>query len=389
MSENRTDLMLGFVGDVLVDRAQPREAFTDVRELLKAPDLLFGNLESPYSDAPEPAVTASLPLVPRLHNLDVYAEFGFGVMSMANNHIVDAGHIAMLDTRARLRAQGVATCGAGENLADARQPAVIEARGLRIGFLAYACVFPSGYHARSTVPGLVPLRAHNHYFEGLPDYQCPGYQPRVQTVPDIKDHEELARDIAAVRRNVDLLVTSFHWGDHLRPFVLTDHETRTARLCIDSGADLVVGHHHHALRGVEWYRGKPIFYGLGHFVFDFRLTITDELRAYFKSVEAPDSYAIFPREGWPLLPMHSDTRLTVLAFAFVQERAVTRIGFVPCRLRPDGTVLPVDPCRTEGREVIEYMERCIRSQNLNARIDWEQAPIVGGCASVCIVPAKP
>lgn len=381
--------MLGFVGDVLIDRTNPLEAFAEVRDLLTAPDVLFANLESPYSDAPEPAVTASLPLVPRLHNLDTYASAGFSVMSMANNHIVDAGHKAMLDTRARLRAQGVATCGAGENLNDARQPAVVEVCGLKIGFLAYACVFPSGYQARSNVPGLAPLRAHNHYFEGLPDYQCPGYQPRVQTVPDVKDHEDLARDIAAVRANVDLLVTSFHWGDHLRPFVLTDHEARTARLCVDAGVDVVIGHHHHALRGVEWYRGKPIFYGLGHFVFDFRLTMTDELRAYFKSVEAPDSYAIFPREGWPLLPMHPDTRLTVLAFVIVDGRAVNRIGFVPCRLQPDGSVIPVDPHGAEGREVIDYLERCIKSQKLNARLDWEQAPVVGGCASVCVVPVSP
>ena len=66
-----------------------------------------------------------------------FARAGFDVLSMANNHIVDAGHAAMLENRARLRAQGVKTCGAGENLDDARKPAIIEAGGLKIAFLAY------------------------------------------------------------------------------------------------------------------------------------------------------------------------------------------------------------------------------------------------------------
>ena len=379
--------LLGFAGDVVVDREDPHEVFAEVRELLRAPDIVFANLECSYSDAPERAVTAPLVMAPRVHNLDAYAAAGIDVVSMANNHIVDAGHAAMLDTRARLRAQGIATCGAGENLADARRPSILERNGCTVGILAYASVFPHGYEARSNVPGLAPLRAYNHFHETFPEYFVPGYQGRIETIPDPADHRNLEVDIGKLSREVDIVVTSFHWGDHLRPFALTDHERRTARLCIEYGADLVIGHHHHALRGIEWYRGKPIFYGLGHFVADCRLNLTAELEDYLAEFD-PESYMFGPREGWPLLPLHPDTRMTMLGWARAAGGSITEVGFVPCRLRPDGRVVPVDPGDAEGREVIDYVTRCNQSQRLNGKLVNEGAITMGGHRSIRVVPAS-
>src|SRR5262249_50309018 len=153
----------------------------------------------------------------------------------------------------------------------------------------------------------------------------PGYQPRIETIPDPGDHRNLEADIDGLRDEADLVVASFHWGDHLRPFVLTDHERRTARLCIDRGADLVIGHHHHALRGVEWYGGKPIFYGLGHFVVDCRVTLSgEEWKGYLEEFD-PQSYMFGPREGWPLLPLHADTRMTLLGWARAEGRVITEV----------------------------------------------------------------
>lgn len=378
-------MLIGFAGDVLIDRDVPDEAFSEVCRLLQEPDVLFANLESPYSDEPQPAPTVQLvPLCPRTHNLDAYARAGFHVMSLANNHILDAGHAAMLETRQRLLGQGIASCGAGENLTAARLPAILERGGVKIGFLAYASMFPHGYQASSTAPGLAPLRAQNHFHDQV-EYFAPGYVPRVETIPDPKDHQNLLSDIEALRGIADVVVMSFHWGDHLRPFALTDHEIRTARLCIEHGADLVLGHHHHTLRGIEWFRGKAIFYGLGHFVFDHRLVVTEELQAYFQEVD-PESYAVFPREGWPLLPLHPDTRMTLLGWARAEERSIIDVGFVPCRLRPDGRVTAVHPASAEGQEVIEYVQRCNQSQNLNGRIVTDGAPAVGGFPSVRVVP---
>lgn len=382
-------VLLGFVGDLMVDRDRPADPFHAAREVLSVPDILFGNLEAAFTDNPHPAPSGATPLFPRASNLDVFPEVGFDVLSMANNHIVDAGHEAMLENRARLRSKGVATCGAGANLTEAREPAIVVRNGIRVAVLGYASVFPMGYEARSNVPGLVPLRAYDFWRCAVDNYHAPGTPPRAQTIPDDGDLARAADDIAKARALSDLVVFSVHWGDFLRPYHLTDHETRTAKWAIDQGADIVVGHHHHALRGAEWYRGKPIFYGLGHFVFDLKLQLSAEATAMFAELrKVAGDYAVFPREGWPLLPMHPDTRMTVLAWAQATASGVTEIGILPCMLRPDGSVEPVDATSDEGLAVAEYLKRCNETQTLDGLITTDGAPRLAGFQTLRIVDPK-
>ena len=388
MSNRRNTTVIGLVGDVLVDRDDPPEVFGRVREALDATDILFGNLEEPYTDEPHMAPSAGVPVIPAAHNLEVFGPTGFDVMSMANNHVADAGHAAMLDTARRLNDHGVATCGVGRNLDEARAPVVVEAGGVRVAFLAYASVFPFGYEARSNVPGLAPIRAYNHYHDRNLNYQAPGIPPLIETIPDQTDMANLREDIGKAREQADLVVTSFHWGDFMRPFHLTDHETRTARFCVDEGADIVVGHHHHILRGIEWYAGRPIFYGLDHFVFDVRIEMSAELAERVGGDgEDPDFYGIAPRKGWPLLPLHAESRMTALAWATVTDGAIADVGFLPCRLNPEGQVFPVDPGSPEGKEV-DYVWKGCTTQGLNARFETEGAIDLGGHPTVRVVPAS-
>lgn len=371
--------LLGLVGDLMVDRERPLEPFADVRELLAVPDLLFGNLEGAFSDEPEPPDTHHFKVIAGTHNLQALPQAGFHVLSMANNHALDAGPRALIDTKERLEAAGVRTCGAGPTLQTARAPAVLQAGGLRIAFVAYASVFPAGSEAGPDRTGVAPLRARDSYV-GHRDYHLPGTFPHITSTPDEHDLAALVADIAGARQVADLVVASFHWGDMLHPFLLTDHERKTARLCIEQGVDLVVGHHHHALRGMEWYRGKPILYGLGHFVFDCRMP-----------AQAPHvsgyEHAPFPREGWPLLPLHPDTRMTVMACAAVDADGVQQIGIVPCRLRADGRVQHVHPESDEGREVVAYLQRCNASQGLATRIDTGSVWPVGDAHALRVIPA--
>jgi poly-gamma-glutamate synthesis protein (capsule biosynthesis protein) len=368
-------VMIGFVGDVLVKRDNPQHVFTAVSEVLSVPDVLFANLEGAYTDNPRPVPGAFGALISGpAHNLDVYADVGFNVMSLANNHILDVGYEAMQETRSRLRAGGIETCGAGDSLADAREPAIVDVDGLRTAFLAYASVFPMGYEAGFETPGLAPMRAYDFWRSSFPLVHMPGVHPVVTTVPDQGDLAHLTEDIQRARARADLVVTSFHWGDHTRPFRLTDHETRTARFCIDQGADMVVGHHHHALRGMEWYKNKPIMYGLGHFVFDMRLEWTEEQfkRVLLQASPSGDlekyPYNVAPRKGWPFLPMHEDTRMTVMGWATANRGGISEIGFLPCKLAPDGSVHPLRLGSAESNEVVSYLEKCNSSQHLNGRV---------------------
>jgi poly-gamma-glutamate capsule biosynthesis protein CapA/YwtB (metallophosphatase superfamily) len=387
-------MLLGFVGDVLIKRDHPEQVFRSMRDVLRAPDILFANLEGAYTDDPRPVPGAFGALISGpAHNLDAYADVGFKVMSLANNHILDVGYDALRETRSRLRDRGVATCGAGDTLADARAPAIVQAGDVRVAFLAYASVFPMGYEAGFDNPGLAPMRAYDLWRSSFPLVHMPGVAPVISTVPDANDLAHLAEDIHRARESADLVVTSFHWGDHTGPFRLTDHEIRTARYCIDQGAHMVVGHHHHALRGMEWYQGKPILYGLGHFVFDMRIEWSAEQFSRVLRQAAPSGhletlrYNVAPREGWPYLPMHEDTRMTVVAWATASRNGVMDIGFLPCELRPDGSVEPLRVGSPQGDAVVRYLQQCNTTQSLNARIVAEGALSLASFQTLRVIPA--
>ena len=382
--------MLGFVGDVLVNRDDPGEVFRHVREILAAPDVVFANLEGAYTDDPHPAPGMTTMISGRARNLDIFSEVGFNVMSLANNHILDVGSAAMLENRQRLRSQGIQTCGAGDCIADARLPAFLERGGMRIAFLGYSCMFPWGYEASLKIPGLVPVRAYDFWRTPISNLHMPGALPIGITVADPNDMNHLAQDIRAARAQSDLVITSFHWGDQTRAFHLSDHEVRTARFCIDQGADMVVGHHHHALRAMEWYKGKPIIYGLGHFVFDFKLGMTaEELKRFLQEMSSggfwDSPYTVAPREGWPWLPMHEDTRLTLIAWATATRDGIHDIGFLPCKLQPDGAVQPLKLGSADSTAVLEYFRKCNDTQRMNGLAATEGAASLAGFATVRVV----
>src|SRR5437762_207799 len=118
------DAVLGFAGDVFVHCDTPERVFEHVVEELHAVDLLFGNLEGVYTRTPQFAPTVQLPVYADPANARVLGPAGFTVMSLANNHILDCGHAAMLETRQLMREQGIASAGVGANLDEALAPAI-------------------------------------------------------------------------------------------------------------------------------------------------------------------------------------------------------------------------------------------------------------------------
>ena len=382
-----SEIMMGFVGDLVVNRDDPLGAFTEVRDALDFPDLIFGNLEGAYTDQPHPVPGSPYVIGSPARNLDAYAEVGFNVLSLANNHILDVGYDAMLETRRRLLDQGIKTCGAGAHLAEAREPAIVGIGGLSIAFLAYASVFPIGYEAAPNRPGLAPVRAYNHWREPFPSLYQPGTPPLITTVPDSTDLAHVTKDIHRAKERADLVIASFHWGDQMKEFHLTDHETRTARYCIDQGADMVVGHHHHSLRGMEWYNGKPIMYGLGNFVFDCRYSedearqiLDSDLRRYLRQVG-------YPSDLQTLQTMPNAYHFTMMAWATAGRDGITDIGFLPCKLPPDGLVRPLPLDSSEGKEVVRYLEMCNQTQDLASRIVPDNSPAIAGLPTMRVVRA--
>lgn len=357
---------VALLGDVVVDREDPKDSFLYTKEILQKFDYVFANIESPMTDDPHLAPSSGLPLYVARHNIEAYSKDFITAASLANNHIVDAGHKAMLETIEMLNSRGIKTAGAGATEEAARKPAVSELKdGTKIGLLAYSSMFPIGYNARGLWPGIAVVRGTETSYSTDSQWISSGQVKRHVSVIDPEDLRKLETDIRSLRESVDFLLVSFHWGDWSKPFEIGDFEKQLARLAIDFGADIIVGHHQHALRGVEIYKQKPIFYGLGHFHFDAQIGAQMAKKFNVWPVNDPENNfgSLGEVAGWPHLPMHRDTRKTVIAGCLI-EGAQIKPYLIPCLLGSDGQVYLADLAGDEGIEIKKYINEACESQGL-------------------------
>ena len=260
------------IGDVnLMNVADPAVPFAQVGDELRAADIVFANLECCLYEPPDGHV---------VENEGFFAEpgiagetlknGGIAAVGLANN--VNYGGAAILSSIERLDRLGIAHTGAGANLGAARAPAIVARGGLTFGFAQRSSVYwPTNHEATERGAGIAVVRGHTAYQvpahktrPEVPPMNRPGVPPIVVTWADRAYLAAFAADIAALRREADIVVASCHWG--LGEEVL-DYMTEIAHAAIDAGADIVIGHGPHYSLPVEVYRGKPIFYGLGSFSF--------------------------------------------------------------------------------------------------------------------------
>jgi len=239
---------------------------------LREADLACANLEVPLSRRGYPADK------PIVHQADPalaseLAALGLDVVSFANNHSLDQGPDALLDTLAAVEEAGVAVVGAGEDLRAAMAPRVIRAGETRVAFLGLSSTLPVGSAATASRPGVAPLRVRVSLLADAPVFEeQPGTAPYVATEALPEDVERAADAIRSARQDADVVVAAVHWGvppGWTAPFqgLLAGYQQPLGRALIDAGADLVLGHHPHTLHGVEVYRRRFICYSLGNFIF--------------------------------------------------------------------------------------------------------------------------
>ncbi|MGV0821055.1 CapA family protein [Martelella sp. AMO21009] len=348
------------VGDVFVDIEEGLSAFRHVTPILKTGDIVIGNCEGVYTDRPALTPTVRHPMIAPIAQAHGLGDAPFHVLTCANNHILDAGYAGLSDTLAELDRQGIATTGAGADIDQALRPIVSDVKGRRVAFLAVASVFPTGYHARENRPGLAPLRIETHY--AIPDrtFWEPGVPPIIETCAVREDLERLESAIAAARQVADLVIVSCHWGNSSLYEVVQDYETRYARHIVDSGADAVLCHHHHSLRGMEFYNAKPIFYGLGAFVHHFTEFHPSAAQAEKQRADY-GKFAHGPREGFPLFPFHPDARMTGIALLQFGPDSDLATGLIPAMVLPDGSTKPYRAGDPDAGPVVEYFEKSTRT----------------------------
>jgi poly-gamma-glutamate capsule biosynthesis protein CapA/YwtB (metallophosphatase superfamily) len=357
-------LRLSAVGDIQVAHADPGTAFELVRGDLAGADVLFGNSEGAYSETSERCPTSWSWEVVHPRGVAALSAAGFDVMSLANNHVMDGGYSGLRDTIDHLSVAGIATVGAGTDIATARRPLVIERKGRTIAFVAYTCVYPPGFEARSSRPGCATVTVHSVYRGEQAQH---GTRPIVLTIVDPGEKRSVLDDVRRLRERVDVLIISVHWGIHCIPAELTDYERELGHSLIDNGADVILGHHQHILKGIEIYRGKPIFYGLGHFLMGDGFKDRVEGSPYAAEAMAPylSFYGDYLGAEW-----HPEARRTAIAHCLFDADGGVEASLTPCLLPADDPrPRAVEPDDAEFAVAFNYLREISARAELDTRYE--------------------
>jgi poly-gamma-glutamate synthesis protein (capsule biosynthesis protein) len=215
-----------------------RYPWRSVARVLRRADLAVVNLEGAVSKrgAPWPGKEFTFRGPPAALRAAAFFA-GIDAVSLANNHSLDYGRTAFLDTIRHARRFGIAPAGGGGNLRRARRPAIRMRGNLRVAFLGFSDVRPFGFDAGTRTPGATPA---------FPEY--------------------VRRDVRAARRRADVVVAYFHWGIEraTRP---NARQRSLARTALGAGAHVVLGAHPHVLQPIRRMRTRLVAWSLGNFVF--------------------------------------------------------------------------------------------------------------------------
>lgn len=219
---------------------------------IQAADFFVTNEEFPFSTRGTPAPDKQFTFRVHPEKVKLMQEMGIDLVTLANNHALDYGRDAMLDTIDTLDHAGIRHVGAGKNLAEARKPDVVELNGRTFAFIGATRVYPEADWAAGTDSA------------GMFSAYDGGAQ--------------LAEEVKAAKQQADYVIAYVHWGIE-REETPNEVQKSIAHRLVDAGADLVVGAHPHVLQGLEYYQGVPIAYSLGNFVFGSSIPSTALLQA--------------------------------------------------------------------------------------------------------------
>lgn len=348
---------LMIIGDIQVHsrRAEPATAFVHLRDTLEQADLVYANVEGvlvksqgPDGDIPDKKGWTH----PGPGGVRALKAAAIPVVGLANN--VAYGRRNIMETVKLLDANGIAHAGAGKTIEEAHQPAIVERKGVKFGFLQYTARWyrEDEQIATDTAPGVARIKS----VDGV-------------TI-DPGDLERLRNDIRQLRSRVDIVVVSHHNRDGATPVQFPPFDSRTlaqargaarpasgsrpdrtkaeeyqkqfARVALDTGADLVFGHGTHTVQGVEIYNGKPILYAIGHSAFD--------------------------------QPGYEDSKDGIVIRAVVEGKTIRRVSFVPVTRDEHNNVMMIDPSTGEGARLVNVIKGV--SPGVPLKIDGQEVVLL-------------
>ncbi len=238
--------------------------FSDVADVFKSADFGFVNLETPV--APEHS-HGSKPFMFDAPTalIDALKANGIKIVSFANNHVMDQGWAGFDESREHLRAEGMIFVGSGDTAQQAWQPVVVEANGIKVGWLGMTRWLNGNRNPDKDD------QPHVNFFP------YPGESGGATG----EDEAGVLEAIKKARAQCDFLVVSIHWGIEYAPAPRPE-DVETAHKMLEAGASVIVGHHPHVLQPVETYqtqdgRNTVIFYSLGNFLSNQSRTYVDGL----------------------------------------------------------------------------------------------------------------
>lgn len=363
------------VGDVGPERADVDSLFERVASEIRSADLAFMQLEMTLTErgsrVPQTKHTS------RTHPdaAHAFARAGFDVVSWASNHSLDWGVEGFLDTTDALENAGLIPLGVGRNIEQARAPRFVERNGVRVALLAYCSILPAEYWATAERPGVAPLRAFTVHEPLEPDQ--PGTPTRAYTFPHPTDMEAMVADVASARENADAVIVSCHWGLHFTRAVLADYQRHLGHAAVDAGADLVIGHHAHILKGVEVYKGRTIFHSIGNFAIELPMDEEHANRPSFR-------HLLSMHPGWEpdiggMFNFPPDSRKSVIVHCDIGRHGVDRVRFRPVMIDRMAVPEPLAADDPRFSEVMEYIRAVSTEAGLRTRfaVEGDEVLVMG------------
>ncbi len=402
-------------GDAFITRRLPEneyQGFDEIQKIIRDHDVRFNNLEiTVHREEGYPSAvsggTWAMTQPEVLHDLQ---NFGFNIFNTATNHTCDYSHGGVLATIKYLRESGAVFAGSGKDLVEASAPAYLETANARVAMIAVCSTFDksavAGNQSLNMIgrPGLNPLRyskvfhVEKKYFDALravadaanvnaemneeirtgyeqplPEDQlyfdglyfvCDTENKKV-TKPLAKDMNRVIAAIEEARRQADYVLVSFHGhefagDDTTNP---ADFMVEFSRTCIDAGADAVIGHGPHELRGIEIYKDKPIFYSLGNFIFQTETVCVQPADAC-ENNKLPHDTPVGAymnhrsKNGTRGYVVQPNIWFSVMAGFTAENGKITEVRLYPITLNME---LPRGrrgwPCLRKDREVLDYLQK--------------------------------
>jgi hypothetical protein len=210
------------------------------------------------------------------------------------------------------------------NAEEASSPAVVETEGVRFGLLGYSSIFwPNGMRATPGMPGISALAARTYYQPHRRTMEMPGVPPLISTEPVEEDLASMVESISRLKKEADIVMVSCHWGIS-SSCEIAEYQQQYGRAAIDAGANIVFGHHPHVIQPIEIWNGKPIFYSLGNFAFD-----------WFK--------------------MRGRNQDGIIIKCSVAEKRITSIVIIPVSRNAENDIEPLSPMSVKGAEILQRL----------------------------------